>query len=329
MLTLINASERVLYGFLRRYANFEIPADVKRLLLEYFGVMEKATLIQIQLERQLNENVKQLNYNNEKQTPSYAYKKSRHLYCLLLTMALIILITWHITCNSVSLFLSQGYGLIAIGVLYAMYCYEFIYSSTKHYLCNVYDMDSFNEWIQNNKAFAPKIYYKIECYHHAKGGRHQSTAGGVPVVTFEQTEPFALGSSWEDLSDDMECLCLNEIESEWIGIAIDRIILFGDSNTATVCNDLMKGYKESNQWRDKRIKVMIYWTMNNKKVNKSIQDKYVLLHASDAVKGSTQMIMTKWFYFIVSLLLCSLCYRIWLSSKMERKRYKIVKSITL
>ena len=85
------------------------------------------------------------------------------------------------------------------------------------------------------------------------------------------------------------------------------------------CKQIVQKYKLKHAYSDDKYEFELDWKLKNGKYPKQI-----LLR-----NGSYSWIISLCFYIIISCLLCSSCYRMWLWSKTVKKSHKIIKQIML
>eukprot|EP01083_Nonionella_stella_P295016 1002698_1 len=101
------------------------------------------------------------------------------------------------------------WGIVA--VVYLLYIIEATCcSSSFKYLKNSMDGQTVYQWVANIKQNAPRIWWKVECYHYEtrvehytdSNGNHQTRTRREKVVTHRASMDYAYGS-WCDISKDV------------------------------------------------------------------------------------------------------------------------------
>eukprot|EP01083_Nonionella_stella_P077258 210855_1 len=273
---------------------------------------------QIMLEKELNPDFVLLGYDNQLHIDDkigcfYGCKDSQHLKSSILTICMLVVLFWGFTCEVSSFsvntcdisFWYDYYWLIILFLLYIFYFIEFVMSSTTYYLYNMFDGNGFEQYIKEMMLLSPRLWLEFESEEPKQ---------------ITKSKHFVY-SKWSDQSDNMKQLYLTNNNHTLIKLKIDRFIVFADGETARRCDKDMDDYitnevKTNGSYFDH---VHKHWAINDDN-----HKKRVLLHI-----GAKSFTLSFPFYILTSCLLCSMCFRIWFSSKTAKRRYKIVKQISL
>eukprot|EP01084_Bolivina_argentea_P275427 469715_1 len=300
--------------------NTTIPTNIIQFCVEYIGHSEH-----IELEKELNgnSNYKLFDYDNESHlddTIGYIHgcKHSQHIKSFILSLLLLFILFWALICEMSSYsvatcnasFWYDYWWLVIFCLLYIAYFIEFILSSTNCYLYNLYNIKTFKQYIAKIRLLSPRMWLEFQCIEDAKK---------------MLTSRHFVYSTWTDTSDNISDLYLNNNdEISVIKLKMDRFLLFENINTAKVINNEMNEYvskeiDENGKYFDVNDGICKRWAIND-----DDNKRNVLLYI-----GIPSFKFSYWFYCFVSCLLCSTCYRIWFSSKTTKRRYKIIKTISL
>ena len=206
-----------------------------------------------------------------------------------------------------------GFWGIVAGAYVFYICEVFCCSSSWRYLQNMHGSETATQFIEKIQSHAPRIWWKVECYHYRHYKDSKGNSKRKKVVTHRAEQNYAF-NSWKDVSAEFTGL------GEWNLTKLKnyKTFSFANQQTENDYNYKVQQFRANNdrdRYQDFRFGV-------------AIQDfeKFVLVEAHPGARSG--FISLNW-YLCSSFLLCTTCYRMYFSSVCGRKQYVFDKQISI
>jgi len=201
-----------------------------------------------------------------------------------------------------------------LALLYVFYIIEaFWCSSSLKYLKNIHDGEGILDYIDKLQKAPPKIWWRVVCYHYHRYRDRNGKSRRKKVVT-HQAAAFYQFTTWRDDSMSKEGLD----EYKLTKFSSLKTFTFANPQTQNHYNWHAQNFRDANN-RDR------YQTFTYGVEIEGFEPKILV----ENVPGSRGTILSDTFYYVATLLGCTVCFRAYFGGQAGRKEYLFKKEISI